>query len=554
MNKPGPAPPAPSSAAAASPAPVWVDHPLLRREALEDRAYQRNIAATAAKRSTLVILPTGLGKTAIAIRVIADVLRSHGGKILFLAPTKPLVLQHATSIRAALIAEPVAVMTGENAPEDREAEWRESKIVVATPQVIENDLREGRHSLEEVSLTVFDEAHRAVGDYAYVAVGAHYEGLVLAMTASPGSSADKIVEVCRNLRIPLGHWEIRSPLDPDVAEYVHAISFEKVLVEVPEDARPVIARLRALYNLVLDEMKRKQWLSAPRPTLRDLLALGDEARRRLDAGDQDRVLYQVLSKQAIAVKLSHAVELAETQGLAALRAYLDRLEKDTRTRANRSLLKDRTFQEVLALVRIPQADHPKVRATAAVVGQELRQKPEARVIVFAHYRDTVDFLVGRLGGVEGVRAARFVGQAAREEGAGLTQREQAELLDQFRAGQVNVLVSTSIGEEGLDIPEVDLVVFYEPVPSEIRTIQRRGRTGRARAGRMVLLVTRDTRDEAYMYSARRKERKMHEELTRLREALNQMRLDPRPTAPPDPREQPSTPPAKGGQASLGDFR
>jgi len=97
-------------------------------------------------------------------------------------------------------------------------------------------------------------------------------------------------------------------------------------------------------------------------------------------------------------------------------------------------------------------------------------------------------------------------------------------------------------------------VFYEPVPSEIRTIQRRGRTGRARAGRMVLLVTRDTRDEAYMYSARRKERKMHEELTRLREALNQMRLDPRPTAPPDPREQPSTPPAKGGQASLGDFR
>ena len=44
------------------------------------------------------------------------------------------------------------------------------------------------------------------------------------------------------------------------------------------------------------------------------------------------------------------------------------------------------------------------------------------------------------------------------------------------------LVATSIAEEGLDIPEVDLVVFYEPIPSEIRYIQRRGRTGRKTAG------------------------------------------------------------------------
>ena len=83
------------------------------------------------------------------------------------------------------------------------------------------------------------------------------------------------------------------------------------------------------------------------------------------------------------------------------------------------------------------------------------------------------------------------------------------------------IVATSIGEEGLDIPQVDLVVFYEPVPSEIRTIQRRGRTGRSAAGRVVMLVTKDTRDEAYFYSARRKERKMHQELDRLRKELRQ---------------------------------
>ena len=540
---------------------MWVDHPLLRREVLEDRKYQTAIAAAAAKRSTLVILPTGMGKTAIAVRVIADVLRAKGGKVLFLAPTKPLVLQHARYLRDHLVLEAsaVAVSTGEAPPEDRELTWREAKVVVSTPQVIGNDLREGRYDLGGVSLVVFDEAHRAVGEYAYVAVAAAHEGLVLAMTASPGSSADKIVEVCHNLRIPLGHWEIRTALDPDVAEYVQEVAFDRIVVDVPEDARPAIARLRALFNLHMDEMRRRGWLSVPRPTLRDLLALGELARRRLDGGDKDPTLYQILSRQAMAVKLNHAVELAETQGLGALRAYLDRLERDTGTRANRALLKDRTFQEVLALVRAPQGEHPKVRVAASVVTEQLRHKPDARIMLFAHYRDTVDLLTRHLTGMEGVRPARFVGQASREEGADLTQREQAELLDRFRAGEVNVLVSTSIGEEGLDIPEVDLVVFYEPVPSEIRTIQRRGRTGRARAGRMVLLVTKDTRDEAYMYSARRKERRMHEELARLRFALSQMRLDVPPPAtaeaPPTRTEPPApAPPKRAGQASLGDYR
>src|SRR5207245_11704099 len=120
-----------------------------------------------------------------------------------------------------------------------------------------------------------------------------------------------------------------------------------------------------------------------------------------------------------------------------------------------------------------------------------------------------------------VRPMRFVGQASRGEDIGLSQKEQVDILDRFRGGAVNVLVATAIGEEGLDIPQVDLVVFYEPVPSEIRTIQRRGRTGRSAAGRVVTLVTKDTRDEAYLYSARRKERKMHVELDRLRKHLMQ---------------------------------
>ncbi len=82
-----------------------------------------------------------------------------------------------------------------------------------------------------------------------------------------------------------------------------------------------------------------------------------------------------------------------------------------------------------------------------------------------------------------------------------------EILDAFRAGEYNVLIATSVAEEGLDIPSTDLVIFYEPVPSEIRSIQRRGRTGRNAVGRVVVLMSKGTRDEgAYRVSQARRTR------------------------------------------------
>ena len=220
---------------------MFVDHPLVRREAIEERDYQRNIAESCLKRSTLVVLPTGMGKTVIAARVIAEVLRSRGGTILFLAPTKPLVEQHAAFLKDVLIldADRIAVFTGEvTAPDERELLWRESKIVASTPQVIRNDLRQGRIDLEGVSLIVFDEAHRSVGNYAYVDVAAAYKenpaGLVLGMTASPGNQAETILEVCGNLGIGIEAVEIRVEDDADVVEYVQDVDVVKVFVEPTE--------------------------------------------------------------------------------------------------------------------------------------------------------------------------------------------------------------------------------------------------------------------------------------------------------------------------------
>jgi len=236
---------------------------------------------------------------------------------------------------------------------------------------------------------------------------------------------------------------------------------------------------------------------------------------------KDGRLYGAMTAQAIAMKADHAIELAETQGLGSLRLYFGNMEKDPKTKADVQFLKHAKVQEAIQLAEATEVEHPKLAKTGWIVRKQFMEKPDSKIIVFAHYRQTADRITQDLARIPSVRPMRFVGQASRGEDIGLSQKEQVDILEKFRAGEVNVLVATSIGEEGLDIPQVDLVVFYEPVPSEIRTIQRRGRTGRSAAGRVIMLVTKDTRDEAYLYSARRKERKMHVELDRLRKELKQ---------------------------------
>ncbi len=555
---------------------MFVTHPLLRRGAVEERAYQVNIARACLERSTLVVLPTGMGKTVVAAMVIAEILRRKGGKILLLAPTKPLVEQHAASLRDMLVVDRIELFTGEaTAPEDRELMWRENKIIVSTPQVIRNDVRAGRISLEDVSLIVFDEAHRAVGDYAYVDVAAAFKeipgGLVLGMTASPGASAEKILEVCGNVGITA--VEIRTEYDPDVVPYQHALEFERVEVDAPDVSKEIRGLLQTVYEEQVERLKKLGFLAGkPKPTLRDLLAAGNEARERLDTGVKDGRLYGAMTAQAIAMKANHAIELAETQGLGSLRSYFEKMEAETKSKADVQFLKHAKAQEAMKLARATDVEHPKLAKTAWVVREQFMRKPDSKIIVFAHYRETADRVTQDLARIPGVRPMRFVGQASRGEDIGLSQKEQVDILERFKAGEVNVIVATSIGEEGLDIPQVDLVVFYEPVPSEIRTIQRRGRTGRSAAGRVVMLVTKDTRDEAYFYSARRKERKMHVELDRLRRELKQKIFVGEPggetfvTADPEARiealreeareEPPSTPrPSRGrkGQTKFDDF-
>ncbi len=504
---------------------MHIDHPKIEKNKVEERRFQTNIAKTCKESSTLVVLPTGMGKTIIALMVIADILENTDGKVLFMAPTKPLVTQHKKFLEDMLVEPDVVIFTGEVRPAQRKELWAEHRIIVSTPQVIQNDIISQRIDVSDLSLAVFDESHRAVGDYAYVFIGESLRGknvLTLGMTASPGSKVEKILEVCRNINIE--NVEIRSEFDPDVMPYVHDVNIEWVEVEPPGQVKEIINLLKNAYGRVVKKLRSLGMLQGRKHiSTRDFLDLKRELQARLHKGDKDGRIFQALSLQAQGMKINHALNLAETQNPESVALYLGKVLKEGEVRgaskASKAVAKDPDIKGAFHLAMEMEYQHPKVGIIADQVRAQVMRDPESRIIVFTNYRDTADVVTTTLSRLDEVKPTRFVGQSSRNGDKGMGQKEQAEVLDDFRKGEYNVLVATSVGEEGLDIPSTDLVIFHEPIPDEIRTIQRRGRTGRKHEGRVIILMTKGTRDMAYHYSARHKEKNMRRELQILKRQL-----------------------------------
>jgi ERCC4-related helicase len=521
----------------------YFNHPLIKKDSIEFRLYQNNIFESVKNKNALVILPTALGKTIIALLVCAEFLYSYKSKrVLIMAPTKPLVSQHMISFLSALKMpeDSIAVVTGKNSPQTRMAIWnqKESRLVFATPEVIKNDLVERRLSLDEFSLLVFDEAHRAVKDYAYTLIAKYYvqqssHPVILAMTASPGSDRDRIEEVCNNLSIE--KIEYRNEDDVDVKQYINPIDTTWKWFTIPQEYKYISTSLRSMLEnklqfLIKRGLLRKkytQWIFKS-----DLLKLGEEIQYKINSRQEELrgPLYLALMQQSSALTLMYCVELIESQGSASLKAFLERIEREG-GKAHQSLLNDNRIKEIQTLLNSLRIEHPKTRYLVELLNgyyntyhsdtdrknnsipkssDLISKRPKA--LVFTHYRDTARKVVEILT-ENGIKASRFVGQAKRELDMGMDQNEQSAILQSFRDGEFDVLVATSIAEEGLDIPQVDLVVFYEPIPSEIRYIQRRGRTGRKSSGRVIILAAKDTIDERYLYASKRRMEKMKQILS-----------------------------------------
>ncbi|MAH33367.1 hypothetical protein CL615_03165 [archaeon] len=496
------------------------------------RLYQETIMASCAKSNCLIILPTGLGKTKTAILAAAQRLNSYPkSKILFLTVTKPLAEQICNEVKECIDIDEgkIVLFTGTVSPKKREELWKNAVVIVSTPQCVENDIINNRINLEEVSLIIADEAHNAVKNYSYTWVTKQYHKKskyprIIGLTASPGSDLEKIQEVCKNLYIE--EIEIRTDNDPDVKPYVHEIDIKWIEVELSPMFLEIKKYLQGFLNDRLEKLKK--WGVLRRTDLKyvsktDLLRLQAELRGKASSSGKNFVIWTAISVLAEIMKVSHGLELLETQGVIPLYRYMERLQQDsanTKVKAVKNIVKDLNFRSAFiktAKLYEGSVEHPKLIELQKIIEKEIKEK-DKKIIVFNQYRDSANDIVSKLNKIEDVNAKLFVGQLKKGE-TGLSQKEQKAVLDDFREGMFNILVATSIAEQGLDIPAVDTVIFFEPIPSAIRQIQRRGRTGRHGEGKVIVLMTKNTMDEGYRWSAHHKEKRMYRNLESLKSKM-----------------------------------
>ena len=342
-------------------------------------------------------------------------------------------------------------------------------------------------------MLVEDEAHRCIKNYDYNYAAQQYQkqsqhSRILGLTASPGSEISKIKEICRNLSIE--EVELRTRESEDVKQYLQELKFEKVMIDFPAEFEEMRHVLLKIFNRYIEELKSRKVLFTP-PSKIGLINLQKKISATLSRGNKNFNYMLGASACAQAIKIQHALELLETQTLSGFNKYLKNLFDQAARKQSKGVIKlvakpefNFVFMKSNELL-IKNIEHPKVGKLVEIVKQEKLRNSKMKIIVFAQFRDTTAMLSKKLNELETIKAKVFVGQAKKED-MGLSQKEQKQIIKEFSLGEINVLCATCIAEEGLDIPEVNTVIFYEPVPSAIRTIQRAGRTARLMKGKLII--------------------------------------------------------------------
>ncbi|MBU3904860.1 MAG: DEAD/DEAH box helicase [Nanoarchaeota archaeon] len=483
----------------------YIDHSWIKPNTIQDREYQTTILNTVVNKNTLVVLPTGTGKTNISVLLAANRLEKYpDSKILIISPTRPLCAQHQKSFEDYFkIIGDITLVTGIIKPEDRKKIYEDSIIVIATPQTIENDLRSGVIDLKDFSMLTVDEAHKAVGSYAYTYVAKTYMKQsqfprILALTASPGSTNEKINKIRDNLFIDA--VEIRVETDLDVKPYIKKKETEYIKVELPKELK---AAQKLLKFTIEDSMNKLRKHGIIVKSKGDLLDAQKRISKKIHPGCNP-VYYSLVAAIAAVVKVWHLLELMETQSISASKKYISKLKLKGNA-SDKRVMGDLRVLDAIKILESYNKEHPKTEKIKEIISNELERNPNAKLIVFSHYRDNIENLQRELKKV--CKPVKLIGQGG--EG-GLKQKEQISVIAEYEAGTYNCLITSPIGEEGLHIESSDIAIFYDSVPSEIRTIQRKGRVGRTKIGKLIFILTKDTRDEIYYHVAKSKESKMNE--------------------------------------------
>ncbi len=467
----------------------YFDHKFIRKNTIEYRDYQINLANQAKTENCLVVLPTGLGKTTVALQVIAEYLSKGSGGVLFLAPTRVLANQHFEFLKNSLTIDDIALITGEDLLNKRKKLWINS-VICATPEITKNDLDRQIVSQDQFNLIIFDEAHRTIGDYAYSGIAERFASSnvrIIGMTATLPSEKEKAEEIISTLKI--SSIAQRTEDSPDVKPYIQETKTEWINVELPPEMKHIQTLIKKALEERYHELKRNGVNVTDTRSLSQLLRLREYVLR------QNRRSAKPLFT---AIRIHYALSIFESHGITSFLRFCERTRKKKGVGIRDLFENDQNFMQAILLANVAQEkgiEHSKIPKL-----KEILQSIEGKALVFTSYRDSVDVIYQKLTEM-GISAGFLIGKAGE---TGLKQKKQIETVQNFRDGVYKVLIATRVGEEGLDISEVNHVIFYDNVPSSIRYVQRRGRTGRKNAGKLIVLIAKDTIDETYYWIGKRK--------------------------------------------------
>jgi ATP-dependent DNA helicase MPH1 len=506
------------------------------------RDYQYNIVQRGLFHNLLVALPTGLGKTFIAATIMLNWFRwTVDAQMVFVAPTKPLVSQQVEACFS-IVGIPrsqTTMLTGNVQPAIRAEEWQSKRVFFMTPQTLIHDLKTGICDPRRLVLLVVDEAHRATGNYAYVEVVTFLRRFnssfrVLALTATPGASVEAVQNVVDGLAI--ARVEIRTEESLDIRQFVHARNIDIEVFENSEELSMSLDLFSKALQPLLNQLVSLNAYWGRDPS--SLTAFGlTKARQQWMGSDAAKKGGFALKGRANAIfsvlaSLAHAIELLKFHGIGSFYRNLMNFENSTSDGSNngkyaKQIANDEHFKKLTNRLQgwVGSADfvgHPKLSYLKMVVlnhfmdageghGMAAGRLPsDTRIMIFVHYRDSAEEVTRVLQRHEPmIRPHVFVGQTGAKASEGMDQKTQLDVIEKFKAGKYNTIVATSIGEEGLDIGEVDLIVCYDSSSSPIRMLQRMGRTGRKRAGNIVLLLMKGKEEDSYMKAKDSYEKMQH---------------------------------------------
>lgn len=493
------------------------------------RDYQYNIVSRSLFHNTLVALPTGLGKTFIAATVMLNYYRwTTDAQIIFMAPTKPLIAQQMEACYhiVGIPRHDTVLMTGETTPTIRAEEWLERRVFFMTPQTVINDLKTGICDPKKIVLLVVDEAHKATGSYAYTEVVAFLRRFnssfrVLALTATPGSTVEAVQAVIDHLGV--ARVELRTEQSLDIRPYTHEKHTELEQFEYSDEQALIMEHMSKALRPALEKLcaQNAYWSRDPMQLTAYGLTTARQKWSQSDAGRKAPMPVKGMLNAVFTVlsQLAHSIGLLKNHGIgpfySGVLAFQKNIESgQSKGKTAQGIAQSEDFVKMMTRIRgwTNNPDfigHPKLQYLREVVlnhfldagegGHGSDVPPSAtRVMVFASYRDSTEEICRVLKRNEPmIRPHVFVGQAASNSSEGMNQKKQNAVIQDFKSGKYNTLVATSIGEEGLDIGDVDLIVCYDASSSPIRMLQRIGRTGRKRVGKVVLLLMKGKEENDY---------------------------------------------------------